>query len=105
MRLDVPENALLEKGYTQEEVDAGIEVYGPGKCDKCNGGYKGRVGIYEVVKVTKEISQIIMEDGNSIQIDEVCQKQGFKDINQSARVKVMHGLTSLDEVDRVTSGH
>jgi type IV pilus assembly protein PilB len=103
--LDIPNNALLEKGFSQEEVDAGIEVYGPGKCDKCNGGYKGRVGIYEVVKVTKEISRIIMEDGNSIQIDEVCQAQGFNDINQSARVKVLHGLTSLDEVDRVTSGH
>jgi type IV pilus assembly protein PilB len=103
--LDIPANALLEKGFSKEEVKAGLEVYGPGKCQKCNDGYKGRVGIYEVVKVTKEISRIIMEDGNSIQIEEVCREQGFNDINQSARIKVMNGLTSLDEVDRVTSGH
>ncbi|MCB1647784.1 MAG: type IV-A pilus assembly ATPase PilB, partial [Pseudomonadales bacterium] len=80
-------------------------IYGPGGCDKCSGGYKGRVGIYEVVKITPEIQKIIMEDGNSLDIAKVCQEQGFNNIFQSAMVKVKNGLTSLEEVDRVTSGH
>lgn len=105
-KLDVPKNALMEKGFSEEDVDEGIDVYGPKGCDRCGGsGYKGRVGIYEVVKITPEISKIIMEDGNSLQIAEVCQKQGFHNIFQSALVKVKSGLTSLAEVDRVTSGH
>jgi len=104
-KLDIPANALLEKGFSQEEIDAGLEIYGPKGCDKCNGGYKGRVGVYEVVKITPEISKIIMEDGNSLQISQVCQEQGFRNIYQSALIKVKQGLTSLAEVDRVTSGH
>jgi type IV pilus assembly protein PilB len=63
------------------------------------------VGIYEVVKITPEISKIIMEDGNSIEIAAECAKQGFKNIFESALIKVISGLTSLEEVDRVTSGH
>lgn len=105
-KLDVPKNALIEKGFSEQDVDEGLEIYGPGGCDKCGqSGYKGRVGIYEVVKITPEISKIIMEDGNSLQIAEVCQKQGFNNIFQSALRKVKDGLTSLAEVDRVTSGH
>lgn len=104
-KLEVPKAALIEKGFSEEDADAGIDVYGPKGCEKCSDGYKGRVGIYEVVKITPEISKIIMEDGNSIEIAEVCQQQGFKNIFQSALVKVKNGLTSLDEVDRVTSGH
>ncbi|MDA0789258.1 MAG: type IV-A pilus assembly ATPase PilB [Proteobacteria bacterium] len=105
-KLDIPRNALIEKGFSETDVDSGIEVFGPKGCDKCGGaGYKGRVGIYEVVKITEDISKIIMEDGNSIEIKEVCTKEGFNDIFQSALVKVKNGMTSLDEVDRVTSGH
>ncbi|MGB1940764.1 MAG: type IV-A pilus assembly ATPase PilB [Pseudomonadales bacterium] len=104
-KLEIPESALLEKGFSQDEIDAGLEIYGPKGCDKCNGGYKGRVGVYEVVKITPEISKIIMEDGNSLEIAEICQQQGFRNIYQSALGKVKQGLTSLDEVDRVTTGH
>jgi type IV pilus assembly protein PilB len=104
-KLDIPKAALLEKGFSEEDIDAGLEIYGPVGCEKCSGGYKGRVGIYEVVKITPEISKIIMEDGNSIEIAEVCKQQGFPNIFQSALVKVKNGLTSLEEVDRVTSGH
>jgi len=105
VRLDIPKAALLEKGFTEEEVDSGLEIYGPGECDRCSNGYKGRVGIYEVVKITPEISRIIMEDGNSIEIADACTKEGFKNVFESALVKVKNGLTSLEEVDRVTSGH
>ena len=103
--LDIPKNALIEKGFSEQDVDEGLVVYGPKGCEKCSGGYKGRVGIYEVVKVTSEISKIIMEDGNAIQIAEMCQRLGFNNIFQSALRKVKAGVTSLEEVDRVTSGH
>lgn len=105
VKLDIPKNALVEKGFSEKDVDEGLVIYGPGSCDKCAGGYKGRVGIYEVVKVTPEIQKIIMEDGNSIQIAEACQRQGFSNIYQSALRKVKGGTTSLEEIDRVTSGH
>ena len=103
--LDIPKNALIEKGFTEEEVNAGLEIYGPNGCEKCSSGYKGRVGIYEVMKITKEIQKIIMEDGNAIQIAEVSEQAGFNTIFQSALVKAKSGFTSLDEVDRTTSGH
>lgn len=105
VKLDIPKNALMEKGFTEEDVDAGLEIFGPKGCDKCSGGYKGRVGIYEVMKIVPEISKIIMEDGNSLQIAEVSSQSGFNTIFESAMVKVKHGLTSLEEVDRTTSGH
>lgn len=104
-KIDIPKSALIEKDFSEEQVDKGFDVFGPKGCGKCSGGYKGRVGIYEVVKITPEISKIIMEDGNSIEIAAECAKQGFKNIFQSALIKVMTGLTSLEEVDRVTSGH
>jgi len=104
-KLDIPKPALIEKGFSEADVDSGIEIFGPKGCDKCTAGYKGRVGIYEVVKITPEISKIIMEDGNALQIAEVAAAQGYNNINESALVKVKHGVTSLDEVDRVTSGH
>ncbi len=104
-KLDIPKPALIEKGFSEADVDSGMEIFGPKGCDKCTAGYKGRVGIYEVVKITPEISKIIMEDGNALQIAEVAAAQGYNNINESALVKVKHGMTSLDEVDRVTSGH
>lgn len=104
-KLDIPKHALLEKGFSEQDVDEGLEIFGPVGCDKCSGGYKGRIGIYEVMKVTPSIQKIIMEDGNAIEIAEESARQGFNTIFQSALIKVKNGLTSLDEVDRTTSGH
>ena len=105
-QLDVPKGAMIEKGFTEEEIDGGLVIFGPKGCKKCNGGgYKGRVGIYEVMKITEEIQKIIMEDGNSLQIAKISENQGFNTIFRSAMLKVKNGLTSLEEIDRVTSGH
>jgi type IV pilus assembly protein PilB len=104
-KLDIPKNALLDKGFSKDDIKAGLEIYGPKGCDKCSGGYKGRVGIYEVMKVTPAISKMIMEDGNALQIAEISAREGFNTIFQSALQKVKNGFTSLDEVDRTTSGH
>ncbi|MGB2248020.1 MAG: type IV-A pilus assembly ATPase PilB [Alcanivorax sediminis] len=102
---EIPEKTLLEMGFTEQDVKTGFTVYAPQGCEKCKNGYKGRVGIYEVVKITDGISRIIMQEGNSLEIGDQCRKDGFNDLYRSGLVKVMHGVTSLEEVSRVTSGH
>jgi len=99
---DVPRASLLEMGFTEADLDTGFVVYQPVGCDQCRDGYKGRVGIYEVMKVTPKIARIIMEEGNSIQIAEAAMAEGFPDLRRSGLKKVMAGVTSLIEVNRVT---
>ncbi len=97
----VPDDVLLKEGFSPEQVGT-FKVYGPKGCDNCNGGYKGRVGIYEVVKSTPALQRIIMEDGNSIDIDAQMRKDGFNSLRASGLLKVIQGVTSLAEVNRVT---
>lgn len=104
-KLEVPDSALLEAGFTAAQLAEPFEVFGPKGCEKCSGGYKGRVGIYETMKVTAEIRKIIMEDGNALQIAEVSAREGFGTIYESGLRKVISGATSLEEINRVTSGH
>lgn len=99
--LDVPHSALIEAGFSEDQAKD-LTIYGPAGCDACNDGYKGRVGIYEVVPITDGISRIIMNDGNSIEIADQAQIEGFNNLRQSALVKVAKGLTSLEEANRVT---
>jgi type IV pilus assembly protein PilB len=103
--VDVPDQSLLELGFTEEDLKTEFTIYGPKGCDKCNNGYKGRVGVYEVVRITDGIARIIMEEGNSIQISDQCRAEGFNDLHRSGLMKAMSGVTSLEEVNRVTSGH
>ena len=100
--MEVPRETLLEEGFSNEKIDAGLTIYGPVGCENCKDGYKGRVGIYEVVRITPAMQRIIMEDGNSIQISDVAQSEGFRNLRQSALMKVEQGVTSLAEVNRVT---
>ncbi|KRW62816.1 type IV-A pilus assembly ATPase PilB [Pseudomonas sp. TTU2014-080ASC] len=97
----VPRETLLEEGFPADKVDS-IKLYGPVGCENCNHGYKGRVGIYEVVKNTPALQRIIMEEGNSIDISIQMRKDGFNDLRTSALLKAMQGITSLEEVNRVT---
>ena len=99
---DVPQDVLLKEGFTQEQIDTGFTLYRPKGCDKCNGGYKGRVGIYEVVKITDELANMIMEEASSIKIAKQAQAEGFRNLRQSALMKVIQGVTSLEEANRVT---
>ncbi|RNL61659.1 type IV-A pilus assembly ATPase PilB [Zhongshania marina] len=99
--LDVPKHTLLEEGFTDELLETATVMH-PVGCERCNNGYKGRVGIYEVVRITPDISRIIMENGNSIEIAEQAQKEGFPNLRQSALKKCAQGVTSLEEVNRVT---
>lgn len=101
---DIPDSSLLEMGFTAEDLkDPDFHVYQPVGCAECREGYKGRVGIYEVMKVTPEISKIIMEDGNAIEIAAASARLGFNNLRRSGLIKVMQGVTSLQEVNRVTS--
>ena len=99
--LDVPKHTLLEEGFTEALLETATVMH-PVGCDRCNNGYKGRVGIYEVVRITPDISRIIMENGNSIEIAAQAQKEGFPNLRQSALQKCAQGVTSLEEVNRVT---
>ncbi len=99
--VELPRDALLEEGFPADKIGT-FKIYGPVGCDNCKGGYKGRVGIYEVVKNTPALARIIMEDGNSIDISTQMRKDGFNDLRTSALVKAMQGVTSLEEVNRVT---
>lgn len=100
--LDVPKDVLLKEGFTEEQIETGFTLYHPKGCDKCNGGYKGRVGIYEVVRITKAMSSMIMEEASSIELSEQAQKEGFRTLRQSALLKVIQGMTSLEEANRTT---
>ena len=100
--LDIPEPALLEEGFTHQQIADGITLYGPVGCNSCVGGYKGRVGIYEVMPMTPEISALIMNDGNSLEISELATQQGVNSLRASGLLKVIQGVTSLKEINRVT---
>jgi len=100
--IELPPQTLLDAGFTQEDIDAGLTVYEAVGCDSCNEGYKGRVGIYQVMPMLEEIQKIILQGGNTLQIAEAAKKAGVNDLRASALLKVKKGMTSLAEIDRVT---
>ncbi len=99
---NLPAHALLAEGFTQEQLDAGIQLYEAVGCDECTEGYKGRTGIYQVMPMTDEISTIILAGGNALQIAEAAQAIKVNDLRQSALKKAAAGVTSLAEINRVT---
>ncbi|MFW1984673.1 type IV-A pilus assembly ATPase PilB [Acinetobacter guillouiae] len=102
--VEIPRQSLLEMGFTEQDLsNPDLQIFQPVGCSECREGYKGRVGIYEVMKVTPEISKIIMEDGNALQIAAASEKLGFDNLRRSGLIKVINGLTSLQEINRVTS--
>ncbi|GHE33143.1 type IV-A pilus assembly ATPase PilB [Vulcaniibacterium thermophilum] len=98
----LPEHALLAEGFTREEIAAGLKVYEPVGCPECTEGYKGRTGIYQVMPMSEEIQQIVLQGGNAMQIAEACKRAGIRDLRESALLKVKNGITSLAEINRVT---
>lgn len=98
---DIPKEALLEEGFKEEEL-AGLKVYKPVGCDQCDNGYKGRLGIYQVMPISDEMARIIMAEGNAIELADQARKEGINDLRQSGLIKVKQGITSLEEVNRVT---
>lgn len=102
--IDLPTETLLQAGFKESELDGTWTPYKPVGCDTCKGtGYKGRVGIYEVMPVSEEMQKIIMSNGNSIQIAEQAQREGVRNLRQSGLLKVKQGVTSLEEVEATTN--
>ena len=99
---DIPKEALLKEGFSEQEIGSGLTVFGPKGCKSCNDGYKGRVGIFQVMEVSESMGRIIMEGGNAMQIAEQASKEGVIDLRQAGLNKVKEGVTSLEEVNRVT---
>ncbi|MBV2091953.1 MAG: type IV-A pilus assembly ATPase PilB [Candidatus Thiodiazotropha sp. (ex Ctena orbiculata)] len=99
---DVPKEALLEEGFTESDIATGFTTYKPVGCDLCTNGYKGRVGIFQVMPVSEAMGKIIMEGGTSLQLEDQAQKEGVYNLRSSGLRKVMQGITSLQELNRVT---
>jgi type IV pilus assembly protein PilB len=99
---DIPKEALMQEGFKEADIAGGLKVFKAVGCEKCTDGYKGRVGIYQVLPISDEIGRIIMGGGNAINIADQARKEGISDLRQSALKKVKAGLTSLAEANRVT---
>jgi len=103
--LDIPKEALLGVGFKEEELDGSWQLFGPNEngCDRCNHGYKGRVGIYQVMPITEEMSRIILRNGTVHDLADQARIDGVRDLRQSGLLKVKQGLTSIAEVEAVTN--
>ncbi len=102
--IEIPREALLRAGYKEADLDGSWQPYGHVGCDICkNTGYKGRVGIYEVMPVSDEMQRIIMKNGTSIDIADQARKEGVSDLRQSGLRKVKAGMTSLEEIESCTN--
>jgi type IV pilus assembly protein PilB len=100
---ELPRQALLDAGFKPSQLDGSWKPYHPVGCSACNNGYKGRVGIYQVMPITEEIQKIILRDGTSLDIAKQSEAEGVRSLRQSGLRKVMQGLTSLEEVLAVTN--
>ena len=100
---EVPRKALIDAGFKERDVDGTWKPYRPVGCSACNGGYKGRVGIYQVMPISEKIQEIILRDGSALDIARQAEAEGVRSLRQSGLKKVMQGLTSLEEVVAVTN--
>jgi type IV pilus assembly protein PilB len=101
--IEVPKEALLKEGFTEAEIGPGMKLFAPKGCDSCTDGYKGRVGIYQVLPITDAIARIILALGSAVDIGEQAAKEGVWDLRRAGLEKVRNGLTSLEEVNSVTT--
>ncbi len=100
---DIPKEALLEAGFKEADLDGSWKPYRPVGCSSCTQGYKGRVGIYQVMPISEEMQRIILADGNTLEIAAQAEREGVRSLRQSGLRKVQAGLTSLEEVLAVTN--
>jgi type IV pilus assembly protein PilB len=101
---DIPPEALLRAGFREDELDGSWQAFGPVGCDHCKGtGYKGRVGVYEVMTISDEMRQLIMREGNALDIAAQAKKEGIRNLRESGLLKVKSGVTSLEEIEAITN--
>lgn len=100
---DFPKKVLLDAGFEEQELND-VVIYGPSAngCEHCNHGYKGRVGIYQVMTLSEDMRRLILEGGNALQLSEQARSEGINDLRRSGLLKIIQGITSLEEIDRVT---
>jgi len=98
----MPKEGLLAEGFSEEDVESGLTVYKAVGCDQCNDGYKGRVGLYQVMPISDETKRLIMEGKNAMDLADQARREGVRDIRQSALMKVKNGITSIEEINRTT---
>jgi type IV pilus assembly protein PilB len=101
--MDIPHESLLDAGFREEDVDGTWTPYKPVGCSACNNGYKGRVGIYQVMPISEDMQRIILADGSALDIAKQAQAEGVRSLRQSGLWKVRQGMTSLEEVLAVTN--
>jgi type IV pilus assembly protein PilB len=99
---DIPRGALEKEGFEAKDIEDGLTIFGPVGCKSCNDGYKGRLGIFQVMEVSEIMGRIIMEGGNAMQIADQASNEGVLDLRGAGLNKVKEGLTSLEEINRVT---
>lgn len=99
---NLPEQELLNLGFSLEQISS-IQLYKAVGCDKCTEGYKGRVGVYEVMPITSKIADVIMQGGNSLEIAAIAEQEGINNLRKSGLKKAASGVTSITEINRVTS--
>ena len=99
---DLPTEQLLEEGFTEQDVEEGVDIYEPGVGQDCPSGYKGRVGIYQVMPISDETRRLILESANAMQLSEQADKEGITDLRRSGLLKVKAGVTSISEINRIT---
>ena len=100
--VDVPKEALLKEGFTEEDVRAGLKIFAPAGCPSCTDGYKGRTGVYQVMPVTNAIARIILAGGSAVEINDQAIREGIWDMRRAGLEKVKAGITSLQEINSVT---
>lgn len=100
---DIPHETLLESGYKEDEIDGTWVTYRPVGCSACNNGYKGRLGIYQVMPISEEIQRIILRDGSALEISKQAKAEGVRSLRDAGLHKAKMGLTSLEEVLAVTN--
>ena len=100
---DYPREAMLRAGFKAEDLDGNWKPYRAVGCSSCTNGYKGRVGVYQVMPITEEIQRIILAEGTSIDIAAQAQREGVRDLRQSGLVKVRSGVTTLEEIIAATN--
>ena len=101
--MDIPKEALLKEGFSEADCANGMKLFSPKGCQSCTDGYKGRVGIYQVLPITDAIARIILAGGSAVEISDEAAREGVWDLRRSGLEKVKSGVTSLEEVNSVTT--
>ncbi len=101
---DIPPEALIRAGFKADDLDGSWQPFAPIGCDACKGtGYRGRIGVYEVMPISDDMRQLIMRNGNALDIAVQAEKEGVRTLRASGLLKVKAGITSLEEIEAVTN--